>query len=263
MDSNKARDEAIKKLAQENARYVTSVFTPTSMAYTVNLRQLNFLQQQFEIIVNDPETKKNLFQSRLVESMKEFLEQTKDFRVEKLDNQTDRTLSFYLDNRLLGPSVSSDVLEDIFQGVYSISHELSFAGFAQAQRHRSINYNIIEGTELGAPRGFFIPKIVELTYRVAEWSNDLHQVAKEDLPQAQLLMVYERGILEDFRSKALLRMCGHAQFEIMQDTLEIAKGCNLFQQIYGKNSLEPKCKQGMKCASPCVWGGNNALQRLV
>mgnify|MGYP003311400733 CR=1 FL=1 len=33
----------IKKLAQENARYMVTVFLPTEMIYTVNLRQLNYI----------------------------------------------------------------------------------------------------------------------------------------------------------------------------------------------------------------------------
>ena len=44
-------ERRIKKLAMENARYFTSVMTPTSMAYTVSIRQLNYLcgwMQQFE-----------------------------------------------------------------------------------------------------------------------------------------------------------------------------------------------------------------------
>ena len=33
----------IEKLAQENARYLTSVFTPTSLIYTTNYRQFNYI----------------------------------------------------------------------------------------------------------------------------------------------------------------------------------------------------------------------------
>ena len=36
-------EKRIHKLAMENARYFTSVMTPTSMAYTVSFRQLNYL----------------------------------------------------------------------------------------------------------------------------------------------------------------------------------------------------------------------------
>ena len=44
----KFRRDKIEKLAKENARYMTSVFTPTKMLYTINLRQLNFLMDQFD-----------------------------------------------------------------------------------------------------------------------------------------------------------------------------------------------------------------------
>lgn len=36
-------EKRIAKLAQENARYFLSVFTPTSLAYTCSFRQLNYL----------------------------------------------------------------------------------------------------------------------------------------------------------------------------------------------------------------------------
>lgn len=46
-DIPEGRDTAIEKLGQENARYMTSVFTPTKCVYTTNWRQLNFLMQCF------------------------------------------------------------------------------------------------------------------------------------------------------------------------------------------------------------------------
>ncbi|MAH03188.1 hypothetical protein CMI39_00165 [Candidatus Pacearchaeota archaeon] len=68
----KGRDEVIKKLAQENARYMTSVFTPTKMVHTVNLRQLNFIMQGFEENIIKYRENKNPFFNRLPESLGQF-----------------------------------------------------------------------------------------------------------------------------------------------------------------------------------------------
>ena len=58
-------------------------------------------------------------------------------------------------------------------------------------------------------------------------------------------------------------MCGHAQHETMKNTLRTAKKYKKFQEVYGENSLKPKCAQGVKCAGPCVWGEKKALERIV
>ena len=250
-----AREEAIKKLAQENARYMTSVFTPIRMVHTVNLRQLNFLQQQFEIFVREHRSSGDDFKDKLAEQMQYFLEQTRDLRVCGLDNQTNRELSLFSAGRLTPATTEGEV--------YSRVYLLSFAGLAQAHRHRTISYNILGGTERGAKSGFFVPPIVRVKGLEEEWIKDLRQVAETDFPQAQLLEVYERGRIEDFRSKALLRLCGHAQLEIMRTTLETAREYRTYQNAYGEDALNPKCLQGIKCPSPCVWSGRRALERIV
>jgi thymidylate synthase ThyX len=83
-----------QKLAQENARYMTSVFTPTQMVHTLNLRQLNFLMNQFDRFGRENED--NTFNQRLADSMTEFNNQAYPlFGVPKLENQTDRHLSLF------------------------------------------------------------------------------------------------------------------------------------------------------------------------
>lgn len=246
------RAENMKKLAQENARYITSVFTPTKMAHTVNLRQFNFLLDEFEKYYEENKNSEDVFKRRLVDNMKEFASQTEKFRVDKLVNQTDRNLSLF----------NKRNVEAHFGDVYSTKYLMSFAGLAQAHRHRTINYHISEDIKLNAPLGVFIPGIIpdKLT---TEWKKDLREISEKDYPQAQLLKVNERGILEDFRSKAFLRMCGHAQWEIMRNTLDTAKKYEQYQKEYGENSLKPKCEQGVTCPEPCVWTGKRALERVV
>jgi thymidylate synthase ThyX len=257
MEDKNSRKNAIKKISQENARYMTSVFTPTKMVHTINLRQLNFLQQQFnEFVKNYSEKDNGLFKKNLSKSMDSFLEQTKEFRIKDLDNQTDRHLSLFENIK------NSSVKDKHYSNIYSTNYLMSFAGLAQAHRHRTINYSM-EEPQLNSPKGFFIPPIITYMQKEKEWINDLKEISKTDFPQAQNIRVYETGKIEDFRSKATLRMCGHAQLEIMKNTLKTAEEYKLYQEIYGKNSLKPKCIQNYKCPSPCVWKGIRALERLV
>jgi hypothetical protein len=247
------RETAIKKLAQENARYMTSVFTPTKMVYTTNWRQLNFIMEEFEKSQSVVPNVGSVFSEKLIPYMQSFLEQLKPLRVEGLNNQTDRKLSLF----------NKRNVEEHFGDSYSTFYTMSFAGLAQAHRHRTINYDISKGTELGAPLGFFIPDIIKDKDKlVHEWVSDLDKIAETDFPQAQRVSVNEKGTIEDFRSKALLRMCGHAQYEIMQQTTKTAEKYTQYQTEH-ENSINPKCLQGIACNSKCNWRGKRALERKV
>jgi len=137
MNDPKKRNIAIRKLAQENARYMTSVFTPTKMVHTINLRQLNFLIYEFEKFREEYSKGDDIFKTRLATSMQEFLIQTEKFKVDGLNNRTDRHLSLF----------GKNIEENFSNEDYSTSYLLSFAGLAQAHRHRTINYHISEGLE--------------------------------------------------------------------------------------------------------------------
>lgn len=253
MKNEDDRAKAIKKLAQENARYMTSVFTPTKMVHTINLRQLNYIQDEFEkILAGDTPLAEGRFWYRLIPSLESFLAQTEKWRFKGLENQTDRHISLF----------NQREVKNYFKDLYSTSYLMSFAGLAQAQRHRTINYNISSDIKLPSSNSeFFIPEVIPNSLR-EQWIDDLMEVSKYDFPQAQLVKVNERGTIEDFRSKAMLRLCGHAQHEIMKNTLKTAKKYKQYQQEY-ENALSPKCQQGFKCNEPCVWTGKRALERIV
>lgn len=249
--SEEKRKIAIKKLAQENARYMTSVFTPTKMVHTLNLRQLNFLREEFKEFIEKYKDN-GKFKKKICGYLNNFLEQTEQFDIPQLKNHTDRHLSLF----------NSREVEESFGDSYSTKYLMSFAGLAQAQRHRTIIYNISnEIKKDGLPFGFFVPEIITGNIK-KEWLKDLLEIAKEDFPQAQLVKVNERGIIENFRSKALLRICGHAQWEIMKNTLETATGYIQYQEEYF-HALKPKCLQGITCPCSCVWGGEKALERMI
>lgn len=81
----KIDEKRVQKLAQENARYLISVFTPaTVMEYTVNFGQLNYIVHFFENYIDD-ETKTSKFDIKLKEVFKEFLKELPDLKIEGLN----------------------------------------------------------------------------------------------------------------------------------------------------------------------------------
>ena len=247
------RAKAIKKLAQENARYITSVFTSTSMGHTINWRQLNFLMYELEDFVEANARGDDVFKARLVEPAADFLSQFERFRIKGLRNQTDRHLSFFREAPV----------KEHFGDTYLTNYKLSFAALAQAQRHRTIDYSVFGGYQLGAPEGFFVPPLIEENDLQDKWVADLEEVARTDFPQAQLLNVSEMGILKDFKSKMILRLCGHAQYEIMDNVRNTANLYVFSVPGITPQQIKPKCLQKMKCKAPCVWSGKRALRRII
>ena len=68
-------DSKIKKLAMENARYITSSFTMVSMLHTISYRQLNYLYGFFTDYADKIKNSQNPFEQKLYPYVVEFLEQ--------------------------------------------------------------------------------------------------------------------------------------------------------------------------------------------
>ena len=78
-------EKKVQKLAQENARYLISIFTPaTIMEYTTNFGQLNYVMHFCENYIND-ESKCTKFDNKLKNVFKDFLAQMPDLKVSGLD----------------------------------------------------------------------------------------------------------------------------------------------------------------------------------
>jgi len=250
---DKSNKNGITKLAQENARYMTSVFTPTKMVHTLEARQVNFLIDEFQKYISEKSNSQSEFERRLSQIMPEFIDQMQPFQIENLENKTDRHLSMFRETPV----------EEYFGDVYATNYLLSFAGLAQAHRHRTLDYTMVTPQLNGGnDKGFFVPEVIRRAGLSDEWYNDLTKVASNDFPQAQLLYVTERGKIEDFRSKCILRLCSHAQYEIMQNTKATAEKYSRYRQEI-LDWIKPKCMQGNKCAEPCAVGSNMALERIV
>ena len=253
------QEKQVLKLAQENARYLISIFTPsTTMEYSVSLRQINYIMDWFEdFILNAEDT---AFNKMLKPYLKDFNEQLKDLKVENLDAKVKkRTLSLF-DTR--------KNRKEEFGENYCTTYKGTFAEFAQAQRHRTIDYKITIPEE----NEYYIPLIIKDNEELKnEWLKDINSLGAK-CPQGLLININERGTVENFILKTKERLCGCAQLEIMLQTKEIldkyleeTKETNKEVYEYLKEyEAGVRCKYaGWKCTAPCIWGPNKALTRKI
>ena len=254
-------EKRVKKLAQENARYLISVFTPaTVMEYTVNFGQLNYIiNWAKDFVAGNVEMAQNeTFKIKLKQCLEEFLQAMPDLEVEGLDSR--------LKNRSFSLFAKRENRYEEFGENYSVNYLASFAQLAQAQRHRTLSY---EMTLLDKPQ-YYVPPIIKNTKLVEQWNRDISSLA-EFYPQGMLVHVNERGTIENFVLKCTERLCGAAQLEIMEQTKEIMdrylEAIKEKPELY--NYLLPysngaRCTfPGWKCNSPCIFGGKNAMNRIV
>lgn len=247
-------ERRIKKLAMENARYFTSVMTPTSMAYTVSIRQLNYLcgwMQQFE-------NSENPIYKILAPTANEFVQKMEDFGYLDKDLMNDgKNREFSL--------IGKRVRQEQFGECYSVNYKGTFAMLAQAQRHRTLHYEMM----LDENPEFYIPLILqENPALVEEWLRDMEKVA-EILPQGQLLNINERGDYENLILKAKERLCTAAQLEVMRNTKEtIERIIKNTDNDFVRRDLEKintgaRCTSGFKCTTPCAFKEGIDLSRLI
>ena len=245
------------KLAQENARYLISVFTPaTVMEYTVNFGQLNYIINWAKDYIKNAE--ENTFSIKLKETFKEFLAAMPDLEIEGLDSRNkNRNFSLFAQRKNRNEEFGEN---------YSVTYLASFAQLAQAQRHRTLSY---EMTLLDEPK-YYVPPIIAETNLEKEWLKDISSL-KEFFPQGMLVQVNERGTIENFVLKCMERLCGFSQLEIMQETknimnkyLEATKDKPELYQYLLPYSRGARCTfPGWKCDSPCVFGGYGAMIRNI
>ena len=249
-------EKKVQKLAQENARYLISVFTPaTIMEYTVSFQQLNFIISWFEdYIEKEPE---NAFSIQLKKAMQEFLDALPDLKIDELNPRVKgKKLSLF----------SERERKEEFGENYCTTYLGSFAELAQAQRHRTLYYEI----SLLDEAEFYVPCIIKGTEFEKEWLKDISSL-KEFYPQGMLIKINERGTLENFVLKCTERLCGAAQLEIMNQTLdtmkkylEATKDDEIIHNYLLPYSKGARCTfPKWKCTMPCVFGGKGAIERKI
>ena len=236
-------DQKIEKLAQENARYLISVFTPTSMEYSVSYQQLNYLYQMFINEINNENS--NAFMQALKPAMQDFCN-----AIETSTPYLDIDIARGVINKNRKLSLIGEMIkpEQYFGDVYAVSYEGTFAQLAQAQRHRTIDYNM---TLLDEPK-FYVPPIIRQSEKLTkEWTNDCEKQASV-FPQGLLININEFGRLDWFIQKMKERKCTCAQLEINQQTNLILK--KYVEELRAKN--HPRAEElaqytkGARCTFP-------------
>ena len=203
-------DFKIKTLAQENARYLVTVFMPTEMIYSTSLRQINYIASWMNEYINQANLNDN-FEYNLSKSMQEFINCLDRLNVlddRLMTNEKHRSLS------LFGKDLNKR--EEYFGFVYNTNYYGTYSELAQAQRHRTLDYQI---EKLNDKKYFIPPIIADDKALVAEWLNDIYSV-KNVTPQGEIILINESGTYDNFILKCKERLCSAAQLEIMLQTKE-------------------------------------------
>lgn len=206
--TNKKAAIAIKKIAQENARYMVSVFMPTTLTYTVPLAQINKICLYMQRIINNP---RNEFENLLVPYLNEFIQHLKELDVLVTEhdayllcpkfNTPDTDKILYKNNKQIDLSLFAD--RNKFSGInmpneygvsFSYNMEISFASLAQFHRHRTINYEMT--TPKTEEEKFYVPLLLEGKPELTrEWLTDILSVNKY-YPQGKIVKVNANGPLK-------------------------------------------------------------------
>ncbi|MBQ7327869.1 MAG: FAD-dependent thymidylate synthase [Clostridia bacterium] len=256
-------DKKIEKLAQENARYLTSVFTPTTMLYTISYRQFNNIYAMLEKEIGLLSKNNDAFSARLRSELQAFLTEYQKlpyYDPQLAGNKKNRTLSFFRREK-------QPILKH-FGEVYSLAYKGSFAQLAQAQRHRTLSYSV----ELLPEAEFYVPPIIRSNPAlVEEWLADCKKV-EANFPQGMIININEIGSINDFILKVQERNCADAQLEIDQQTTAIKK--EMYAALVAQESplaenIEPylkgsRCMSGeYQCSSPCGYKDGITGERII
>lgn len=235
-------DSKIQKLAQENARYLVTVFMPTQMIYSTTFRQINYVASWIEEYIENANID-NPFERRLVIAMREFIDALDKVNVLEeglMRNEKHRSIS------LFGKDL--DKKEEYFGNVYSTTYKGSFAELAQAHRHRTLDYQM----EFLDKKEYFVPPIIEDDKDlVNEWIHDISSV-KDVTPQGELVKIHEEGSYDNFILKCKERLCTAAQLEIMLQTKATLEKYKKELEQAGSPLAEDikKYSKGARCTFP-------------
>lgn len=232
--------KAIHKIAQENARYMISVFMPTSISYTVPWIQINKIMVYMMRIIDKP---MNELEEMLVPYLKEFINLCNEKNVSITKNSIYEVANsnslvkeklyknhpeiegyqgsnefIYKNNKNIDLSLFayrnkfSAINSDNEYG-YTISYNNyeSWACLAQEHRHRTLN------CEMLIPDEFFsyIPPVFNCDYElVTDWIRDMDSVQRF-YPQGQMVKVNRIASLKNIiKFVSQERSCTRAQLEI-------------------------------------------------
>lgn len=250
-------DRYKKTLTLENARYMLSVFTPTTMGYTASVRQWQYIiqwcdQLRHKQYVNDFYCKWRDEMVNLGDELKKIV------GIYEFNDNKNRSFNLFKEDEM-----ETLYIKDFFSYSYQVLYKGSLAYLAQAQRHRTLDYVAYFN---GIPKQFYIPKILGLTDfdLVEEWLEDLNVLYDyhKIVPQATQVYILERGTIENFILKTKERACSEAQLESQKLTHHIhelyEQSENLndsLKQYLGQYSKKVRCGYSdFKCLKPCKYG---------
>ncbi len=258
-------DQKITKLAQENARYLTSVFTPTTMVYTVSFRQFNVLYSLIKKEIKRIDLEETSpFYKKYAEGLQSLADAFE--KLPYLDKDLYDAKGRHLS--LINHKTSRPVVKQ-YGDVYQVAYNGSLAQLAQAQRHRTISYNF----KLLPQAEYYIPPIIKDNKTLAlSWCKDCESLA-DSFPQGLLVEIVEQGNLDNLILKAKERKCTFAQLEIdKQTTSTIMEVYNELEKAGhpGAEDLKPYAKKSSRCtfgdytcSSPCGFKEGITGERII
>lgn len=234
----------IEKLAMENARYMISVFTDTTMEFTVPygraillcgwlddfsryLEDVASVDRYVDIYPAGYRLMSEIYYKRL---SKEIAELADDLRaainVDKenplLKDHKGMGITFLSDINAMrvketikstAPSIDSSDKKNYYGDVYVSNYKASFASVAQLQRHRTLDLFVKVDPSVNC----YIPDLIKNTPYESEWIEDFSNLVHNGIcPQSIILNVTESGRFEDFNLKCKERLCTRAQYETMR-----------------------------------------------
>lgn len=264
-------EQMVEKMALENARYMLSVMVNTQLAYTTSYNNWCYLREWFKKLKAELEEldvrnctyaiyKFYLSCCEMVDVIDSlgFSDSIKDPR--------NRNFEFIMGNH--------NIEHQYFGDTYCFLYDASLATLGQIERHRVSVCNI--QTNKKPSSRYYVPAIIRGTEFEADWISDLESIS-DNIPQATMIKVAERGITERYAWKMRERLCGSAMNEIKDITAncleQMVKSDNISPEIR-KQSIElftdeagkaiPRCKTGAYvCTRKCFYGPENAISRKV
>lgn len=252
----------IKTLAQENARYLITVFVPTEMVYSTTLRQINYIASIMQKYIEEHNESNDYLEKNLSLCMQDFIKELDRLNVldERLmHNSKNRNIS------LFGKDLEKR--EEIFSHIYSVNYEASYASLAQAQRHRTLFYQMERMDE----KKYFVPPILNKKEEyIKEWTQDIKSVSNV-VPQGEIILINETGTYDNFILKTKERLCTAAQLEVMKatrDTLLKYKDALEKKDHYLKEDIKKyvkgaRCTFGYNCTKKCNFKEGITLEREI
>lgn len=255
-------DVMISKKAKENARYLLSVFMKTKLKYTTSFRQLNYLYDFTQKMIDEPTT------NPLKIALKPYLEEFRDvlystgFITDGIKDYRNRHFSLIQDD---------NTFDEHFSRSYSVNYNSTIPALADLQRHRTLDYSF----SLKNTKEFYVPQIIRPRQDlVDEWLDDISSIS--EFPQGMLVNVNETGSYENFILKMYERICTAPQLEVMQITKEtLAKYVEALSKSTSENDKKiheellkythgARCTfPGFECPQPCMFQEGMNLSRKI